>query len=56
MPWESQAVIAAANLTQQRLLAVQTNIRGYLISGNETLLQDYQEARGRAARTRRSRS
>ena len=25
----SQAVIAAANLTQQRLLAVQTNIRGY---------------------------
>ena len=38
-------MIAAANLTQQRLLAVQTNIRGYLISGNEDLLQDYREAR-----------
>ena len=30
----SQAVIAAANLTQQRLLAVQTKIRGFLIRGN----------------------
>lgn len=42
---ESQAVIAAGNLTQQRLLAVQTNIRGYLISGNEDLLQAYRQAR-----------
>ena len=32
---QSQAVIAAANLTQQRLLAVQTNVRGFLISGND---------------------
>ena len=30
----SQAVIAAANLTQQRLLAVQTTVRGFLIRGN----------------------
>ena len=42
---ESQAVIAAGNLTQQRLLAVQTNIRGYLISGNDDLLQAYRQAR-----------
>ncbi|MBE2315321.1 HAMP domain-containing protein [Solirubrobacter sp. CPCC 204708] len=42
---ESQEVIAAANLTQQRLLAVQTNVRGYLISGNEELLQEYQHVR-----------
>lgn len=42
---ESQAVIAAGNLTQQRLLAVQTNIRGYLISGNEDLLTAYRQAR-----------
>lgn len=42
---ESQSVIAAGNLTQQRLLAVQTNIRGYLISGNEDLLQTYRQAR-----------
>ena len=41
----SLAVIAAANLTQQRLLAVQTNIRGYLIRGNEDLLTDYRVAR-----------
>jgi signal transduction histidine kinase/CHASE3 domain sensor protein len=43
---ESQAIIAAANLTQQRLLAVQTNVRGYLVSGNPEILQDYQHARG----------
>ncbi|MDA0182165.1 ATP-binding protein [Solirubrobacter phytolaccae] len=42
---ESQAVIAAGNLTQQRLLAVQTNVRGYLIAGNEDLLQAYRQAR-----------
>jgi signal transduction histidine kinase/CHASE3 domain sensor protein len=42
---ESQGVIAAGNLTQQRLLAVQTNIRGYLINGNEDLLQAYRQAR-----------
>ena len=41
----SLAVIAAANLTQQRLLAVQTNIRGYLIRGNEELLTEYRVAR-----------
>src|ERR1700752_5040562 len=38
-------VIAAANLTQQRLLAVQTNIRGYLIRGNQDVLVDYRVAR-----------
>ena len=41
----SLAVIAAANLTQQRLLAVQTNLRGYLIRGNEDLLSAYRVAR-----------
>ena len=41
----SQAVIAAANLTQQRLLAVQTNIRGFLISGNPDLMTGYRAAR-----------
>jgi signal transduction histidine kinase/CHASE3 domain sensor protein len=41
----SQAVISAANLTQQRLLAVQTAVRGFLIRGNETLLSDYRSAR-----------
>jgi signal transduction histidine kinase/CHASE3 domain sensor protein len=41
----SQAVIAAANLTQQRLLAVQTTVRGFLIRGNPTLLSDYRSAR-----------
>ena len=32
---QSQAVIAAANLTEQRLLAVQTHVRGFLIRGND---------------------
>ncbi len=41
----SQAVIAAANLTQQRLLAVQTTIRGYLIHANPKLLTDYRSVR-----------
>ena len=41
----SQAVIAAANLTQQRLLAVQTTIRGFLIRGNADLLEGYRAAR-----------
>jgi signal transduction histidine kinase/CHASE3 domain sensor protein len=41
----SQAVIAAANLTQQRLLAVQTTVRGFLIRGNQTFLSDYRAAR-----------
>ena len=41
----SQAVIAAANLTQQRLLAVQTIVRGFLIRGNPSLLRDYRSAR-----------
>ena len=41
----SQAVIAAANLTQQRLLAVQTNIRGFLIRGNPDLITGYRAAR-----------
>ncbi len=41
----SQSVIAAANLAHQRLLAVQTNIRGYLIRGNESVLEQYREAR-----------
>ena len=47
----SLTVIAAANLTQQRLLAVQTNIRGYLIRGNEDLLIDYRSL-ARRCRTR----
>ena len=42
---ESQKVIAAANLTQQRLLSVQTNVRGYLIRGNDDVLQEYRQAR-----------
>ena len=37
----SQAVISAANLTEQRLLAVQTMLRGFLIRGNPTSLTDY---------------
>jgi CHASE3 domain sensor protein len=41
----SQTVISAANLTEQRLLAVQTNIRGYLIRGNRDVLVDYRIAR-----------
>ena len=41
----SQSVIAAANLTQQRLLAVQTTIRGFLIRGNADLLDGYRDAR-----------
>jgi signal transduction histidine kinase len=41
----SQAVIAAANLTEQRVLGVQTIIRGYLIGGNPDLLADYRETR-----------
>jgi signal transduction histidine kinase/CHASE3 domain sensor protein len=41
----SQTVIAAANLTQQRLLAVQTTIRGFLIRGNPDVLADYRSAR-----------
>ena len=46
----SQAVIAAANLTEQRFLAVQTNVRGFLIRGNADVLADYQRARTRLAR------
>lgn len=42
---ESQTVIAAGNLAQQRLLAVQTNLRGFLIAGNEDFLQSYRQAR-----------
>ncbi|HET6548039.1 MAG TPA: ATP-binding protein [Solirubrobacter sp.] len=42
----SQTVIAAANLAQQRLLSVQTSLRGYLIRGNDELLQSYRDARG----------
>src|SRR6478609_2239362 len=41
----SLSVIAAANLTQQRLLAVQTNLRGYLIRKNEDFLSSYRVAR-----------
>lgn len=41
----SLSVVAAANLAQQRFLSVQTNIRGYLIRGNEDLLSDYRIAR-----------
>src|SRR3954451_8765992 len=41
----SLSVIAAANLAEQRLLAVQTNIRGYLIGANSDLLADYRIAR-----------
>ena len=41
----SQVVISAANLTQQRLLAVQTNIRGYLISRNPAVFAAYRDAR-----------
>ena len=41
----SQVVIATANLTEQRLLAVQTILRGFLIRGNATLLTDYRSVR-----------
>jgi signal transduction histidine kinase/CHASE3 domain sensor protein len=41
----SQAASSAANLTQQRLLAVQTTIRGFLIRGNPTVLSDYRAVR-----------
>lgn len=41
----SQSVIAAANLAHQRLLAVQTTIRGFLIRGNESVLEEYRKAR-----------
>jgi signal transduction histidine kinase/CHASE3 domain sensor protein len=41
----SQSVIAAANLTEQRVLGVQTIVRGYLIRGNADLLADYQQTR-----------
>lgn len=41
----SQAVISAANLTQQRLLAVQTTVRGFLIRGNASLLTNYRSVR-----------
>lgn len=41
----SQAVIAAANLTQQRVLAVQTSIRGFLIGGNPDYLSQYRSVR-----------
>jgi signal transduction histidine kinase len=41
----SQAVIAAANLTEQRMLGVQTLIRGFLIRGNPDLLADYRATR-----------
>jgi len=42
---QSQAVISAANLAYQRLLAVQTSIRGFLIRGNESVLDQYRTAR-----------
>ena len=41
----SQAVISAAHLSYQRLLAVQTAIRGFLIRGNESVLEQYRTAR-----------
>jgi len=41
----SQDVIAAALLTQQRLLAVQTSLRGYLVAGNPDRLAEYRAAR-----------
>ena len=41
----SQSVIATANLTQQRLLAVQTTLRGFLIGANPNLLTDYRGVR-----------
>jgi signal transduction histidine kinase len=41
----SEVVIAAANLTEQHFLAVQTNVRGYLIRGNPDVLTDYRAAR-----------
>jgi signal transduction histidine kinase/CHASE3 domain sensor protein len=41
----SQSVISAANLSYQRLLAVQTTIRGFLIRGNESILEQYRDAR-----------
>ena len=47
-------MIAAANLTQQRLLAVQTNIRGFLISGNPDLMAGYRDGARRRFRPRRS--
>jgi signal transduction histidine kinase/CHASE3 domain sensor protein len=42
---QSQAVISAAHLSYQRLLAVQTAIRGYLIHGDESGLEPYRAAR-----------
>jgi signal transduction histidine kinase len=42
---ESQAVISAANLAYQRLLAVQSTIRGFLVRGNEGVLGQYRSAR-----------
>ena len=50
----SQAVIAAANLTAQRVLGVQTLIRGYLIRGNPDLLGDYAQTRAALPRRRSS--
>ncbi|HEY6891533.1 MAG TPA: CHASE3 domain-containing protein, partial [Solirubrobacter sp.] len=41
----SQVVIATANLTAQRLLAVQTTLRGFLIRGNPKVLGDYRAVR-----------
>jgi CHASE3 domain sensor protein len=41
----SQTVIATANLAEQRLLAVQSAIRGFLIHGNPKLLSDYRAVR-----------
>src|SRR6185436_7692271 len=41
----SQVVLATANLTAQRLLAVQTTLRGFLIRGNPKVLGDYRAVR-----------
>ena len=50
----SQAVIAAANLTAQRVLGVQTLIRGFLIRGNPDLARRLPRRRAPRCRPRRS--
>jgi CHASE3 domain sensor protein len=42
----SQVVIAAATRTETSLLAVQTTLRGYLVSANKDLLPAYAKVRG----------
>jgi signal transduction histidine kinase/CHASE3 domain sensor protein len=41
----SQVVIASANLTEKSLLAVQTTLRGYLVSASQDILASYQGVR-----------